>query len=47
MWIVDDNPLEREHARRVLEGLYRLESFTDGAAILERIAAGTSLISGP
>ncbi len=40
VWVVDDNGLERDHARRVLEPQHRVECFADGAAVLERFAAG-------
>ena len=39
-WIVDDNPLEQEHARRALEPQFDTEIFGDGSAVLERLANG-------
>ncbi|HET7754800.1 MAG TPA: ATP-binding protein [Anaeromyxobacteraceae bacterium] len=41
-WIVDDNPLEREHARRALGDEFVTESFVDGSAVLERLANGAA-----
>ena len=38
VWIVDDNPLEREHARRALAADFETELFADGSAVLERLA---------
>jgi two-component system phosphate regulon sensor histidine kinase PhoR len=40
VWVVDDSPLDREHALRVLSGRYRVEAFEDGSAVLERMATG-------
>ncbi len=42
MWFVDDAPLERSNARRILEGTYDVELFADGAPVLERLGAGGS-----
>jgi two-component system phosphate regulon sensor histidine kinase PhoR len=41
VWIVDDSPLEREHARRALAADFETELFTDGSAVLERLATST------
>jgi two-component system phosphate regulon sensor histidine kinase PhoR len=38
IWIVDDSPLESELARRALEPAYAVETFADGAAVLEQLA---------
>ena len=38
VWVVDDSPLDVERARRVLEGRYAVEVFSDGSAMLERLA---------
>jgi signal transduction histidine kinase len=40
IWIVDDSPLDAERARRVLCDQYVIETFSDGSAALERLAAG-------
>jgi signal transduction histidine kinase len=40
IWLVDDSPLEREMARRVLTEQYVVEVFEDGPPVLERLAAG-------
>ncbi len=40
VWLVDDSPLERELARRVLSEEYAVEVFDDGPPVLERLAAG-------
>ena len=40
VWLVDDSPLEREMARRVLTEQYTVEVFSDGPPVLERLAAG-------
>ena len=40
VWLVDDSPLEREMARRVLAEHYEVEQFSDGPPVLERLAAG-------
>ena len=42
VWIVDDNPLEREHARRALAVDFDTEVFADGSAVLERLANGSA-----
>lgn len=42
VWIVDDNPLEREHARRALAVDFDTEIFADGSAVLERLANGSA-----
>lgn len=39
VWLVDDSPLEVEHTRSLLaRAAYRVETFTDGASLLERLA---------
>jgi signal transduction histidine kinase len=40
IWLVDDSPLEREMARRLLAEQYEVEVFADGPPVLERLAAG-------
>ena len=40
VWLVDDSPLEREIARRLLVEQYEVEVFVDGPPLLERLAAG-------
>ena len=40
MWLVDDSPLEREMARRLLVEQYDVDVFVDGPPVLERLAAG-------
>ncbi|MEI9938731.1 MAG: response regulator [Pseudomonadota bacterium] len=40
IWLVDDSPLERELARRLLAEQYEVEVFVDGPPVLERLAAG-------
>lgn len=40
LWVVDDSPLDAEHARRILARHYRVEVIRDGAAAIERLAAG-------
>ena len=40
VWLVDDSPLERELARRILVEQYQVDIFTDGPPVLERLAAG-------
>src|SRR6188768_1555748 len=40
IWLVDDSPLEREMARRLLSEQYEVEVFADGPPVLERLAAG-------
>ncbi|MEP7049116.1 MAG: response regulator [Pseudomonadota bacterium] len=40
VWLVDDSPLEREMARRLLAEEYRVEVFLDGPAMLEQLASG-------
>ena len=37
IWIVDDSPLEAELARRALEPMHLVETFADGAAVLENL----------
>lgn len=37
LWIVDDNALDAERARRVLEAQWIVTTFTDGATALERL----------
>jgi phosphoserine phosphatase RsbU/P len=39
VWIVDDSPLDAELTRRSLAPLYRVEVFTDGAAVIEHFAS--------
>jgi len=39
VWVVDDSPIDAERARRALEGLYQVESLSDGSVALERLAA--------
>jgi signal transduction histidine kinase len=41
VWVVDDSPLAAEFARRILEARYSVETFSSGASLLERLAAGT------
>jgi two-component system phosphate regulon sensor histidine kinase PhoR len=38
VWIVDDSPLDLAVARRAFSADYRLDTFTDGSAMLERMA---------
>ena len=38
VWLVDDSPLEIEHTRGILSRAYQVETFTDGASLLERLA---------
>ena len=38
VWVVDDSPLDTENARRALAPAYRVETFADGSALLERLA---------
>ncbi|HLL05770.1 MAG TPA: PAS domain-containing protein [Myxococcaceae bacterium] len=38
VWLVDDSPLEIEHTRGILSRAYQVETFTDGASVLERLA---------
>ncbi len=38
IWIVDDSPLESELARRALEPIHSVETFIDGAAVLEQLS---------
>jgi signal transduction histidine kinase len=38
--VVDDSPLEREMARRLLAEQYEVELFVDGPPVIERLAAG-------
>lgn len=40
VWIVEDSPLEAEMARRALATVHSVETFADGATLLERIANG-------
>ncbi len=40
VWLVDDSPLEREIARRLLVEQYEVEAFSDGPPVLERLAEG-------
>jgi len=40
IWLVDDSPLEREIARRLLADMYEVEVFADGPPVLERLAGG-------
>ena len=40
VWLVDDSPLEREIARRLLLEQYEVEVFSDGPPLLERLATG-------
>jgi len=40
IWLVDDSPLEREIASRLLAEEYEVEVFVDGPAVLERLANG-------
>ncbi len=40
VWLVDDSPLEREIARRLLTQLYEVDVFSDGPPVLEWLAAG-------
>jgi signal transduction histidine kinase/DNA-binding response OmpR family regulator len=39
VWIVDDSPLELEMARRALSAAYDIETFPEGAPMLERLAS--------
>lgn len=40
IWLVDDSPLEREMARRLLAEQHEVEVFSDGPPVLERLASG-------
>ena len=40
IWLVDDSPLEREIARRLLAEQYDVEVFVDGPPVIERLAGG-------
>jgi len=40
IWLVDDSPLEREIARRILAEQYDVEVFVDGPPVIERLASG-------
>ncbi len=40
VWLVDDSPLEREIAGRLLTQLYDVDVFSDGPPVLERLATG-------
>ncbi|MEO7033405.1 MAG: response regulator [Polyangiaceae bacterium] len=40
VWLVDDSPLEREMAKRLLSEQYRVEAYSDGPAMLEQLATG-------
>jgi signal transduction histidine kinase len=42
VWVVDDSRLDAERARRVLARDYEVQTFADGSAALEQIAAGSS-----
>ncbi|MET0285636.1 MAG: ATP-binding protein [Polyangiales bacterium] len=42
VWVVDDSRLDTERARRVLARDYQVETFADGSAALEAVAAGAS-----
>jgi signal transduction histidine kinase len=39
VWVVDDNPLDAQRARRALERDHDVEVLGDGSAVLERLAA--------
>src|SRR6476659_1682270 len=39
VWLVEDSPLEAEMTRRALSVAHKAEVFTDGAAMLERLAS--------
>ncbi len=41
VWVVDDSPLEREMARRLLAEEYQVEVFLDGPTMLEQLAGGS------
>src|SRR5687768_748739 len=38
VWIVDDSPLDAERASSALSSLYQVETFHDGAVVLEELA---------
>jgi PAS domain S-box-containing protein len=40
VWVVDDSRLQTERASRLLAEHYRVESFLEGAALLERLSEG-------
>jgi len=40
IWLIDDSPLERELASRILQEQYHVVPFSDGPPVLERLAAG-------
>ena len=40
IWVLDDSPLEGSLAKRALSPFYDVELFTEGATLLERLAAG-------
>lgn len=40
IWLIDDSPLERELASRILQEQYQVVQFADGPPALERLAAG-------
>jgi len=40
IWLIDDSPLERELASRILQEQYQVIPFADGPPVLERLAAG-------
>jgi signal transduction histidine kinase len=40
VWLVDDSPLEREVASRILSEQYDIDQFADGPPVLERLATG-------
>jgi signal transduction histidine kinase len=42
VWIVDDSRLDAERAARVLSKDYTVETFCDGSAVLERLAASVA-----
>jgi signal transduction histidine kinase len=42
VWVVDDSRLDAERAARVLMRDYRVETFCDGSAVLERLASDSA-----
>jgi len=42
VWVVDDSRLDAERASRVLNTDYAVETFCDGSAVLERLAASSA-----
>jgi signal transduction histidine kinase len=38
VWVVDDSPLDLEHARRAIADVCETRGFTDGSAVLEHLA---------